>query len=121
MPDQYLLIRNGYYFRPNAKGYTASRAEAGRFDHEYAVDYCGTTDGVSMIRADLADETAPVTVQGQVPDNNIERDALRYRYLRNRDLDAIEHGGVFAGMTPENFVLNGEDLDREIDAALASN
>ncbi|MDI3817185.1 hypothetical protein QK414_35650 [Pseudomonas aeruginosa] len=27
-------------------------------------------------------------------------------------------GGVFAGMTPENIVLNQEDLDAEIDAAL---
>ena len=26
----------------------------------------------------------------------------RYAYLRNRDLDAIKDGGVFAGMTPDN-------------------
>jgi hypothetical protein len=46
------------------------------------------------------------------------RDAARYRWLRERDLDTIERGGVFAGMTPENYVLNGEDLDAAIDAAM---
>jgi hypothetical protein len=48
-----------------------------------------------------------------------ETDAERYRFLRSRDLDTIHKGGVFAGMTPENFILNEEDLDREVDAARA--
>lgn len=46
------------------------------------------------------------------------KDAKRYHWLRSRDLDAIVEGGVFAGMIPENVVLNSEDLDREIDAAM---
>ncbi len=46
-------------------------------------------------------------------------DANRYRWLRARDLDTIKAGGVFAGLTPENLVLNGEDLDIVIDAHLA--
>lgn len=45
------------------------------------------------------------------------KDAQRYRWLRSRDLNAIEDGGVFAGMTPDNTVLNGDDLDRAIDEA----
>lgn len=45
-------------------------------------------------------------------------DGRRYRYLRERDLDTINMGGVFAGMTPQNVVLNGDDLDRAVDAAL---
>ncbi|HEP9999337.1 TPA: hypothetical protein VDW59_001686 [Pseudomonas aeruginosa] len=48
----------------------------------------------------------------------LRKDAARYRWLRERDLDTITQGGVFAGMTPENIVLNQEDLDAEIDAAL---
>lgn len=48
-------------------------------------------------------------------------DAARYRWLRARDLDTISRGGVFAGMTPQNIVLNGDDLDREIDAAMTPN
>ncbi|EME0886779.1 ead/Ea22-like family protein [Pseudomonas aeruginosa] len=46
------------------------------------------------------------------------KDAARYRWLRERDLETIRQGGVFAGMTPENIVLNQEDLDGIIDAAL---
>ncbi|WP_070332521.1 hypothetical protein [Pseudomonas aeruginosa] len=46
------------------------------------------------------------------------RDAARYRWPRERDLETIRQGGVFAGMTPENIVLNQEDLDAAIDAAL---
>jgi len=44
----------------------------------------------------------------------------RYQYLRERPVDTIEKGGVFAGLVPDNVVLNGEDLDRAIDAALPS-
>ena len=45
-------------------------------------------------------------------------DAIRYKYLRNRSLNTIENGGVFAGLTPENVILNGADLDRAIDDAI---
>lgn len=45
--------------------------------------------------------------------------ADRYRYLRERPLDAVSSGGVFAGKTPDNVVLNGADLDAAIDAARA--
>jgi hypothetical protein len=46
------------------------------------------------------------------------RDARRYRWLRSRNLDAINEGGIFAGKTPDNVILNGVDLDREIDVAM---
>jgi hypothetical protein len=46
-------------------------------------------------------------------------DAMRYNYLRERDLDTLQKGGVFAGMTPKNVVLNGANLDHEVDAAIA--
>lgn len=48
-------------------------------------------------------------------DVSVEADALRYRHLRKKDLDTIHEGGVFAGLTPENVVLNLEDLDDAID------
>lgn len=50
----------------------------------------------------------------------LAQDANRYRWLRARDLDTITVGGVFAGATPDNVVLNGEDLDAAVDAALAA-
>jgi len=47
-----------------------------------------------------------------------ERDAERYQWLRSRNIDTVHRGGVFAGVTPDNYVLNGEDLDRHIDVAI---
>lgn len=46
---------------------------------------------------------------------SMRKDAVRCRWLRERDLETIRQGGVFAGMTPENIVLNQEDLDAAID------
>lgn len=48
--------------------------------------------------------------------DELRPDAERYQYLRERDLDTIRQGGVFAGRTPDNVVLNGDDLDAAIDA-----
>lgn len=42
--------------------------------------------------------------------------AIRYAVLRAAPVDAIRSGGVFAGQTPQNIVLNGNDLDAAIDA-----
>ena len=44
--------------------------------------------------------------------------AKRYAWLRERNLDTVHEGGIFAGKTPLNVVLNGTDLDDEIDAAM---
>jgi hypothetical protein len=46
--------------------------------------------------------------------------AIRYAYLRSRPVDtiALDRGGVFAGMVPQKLVLNGSDLDAEIDKAM---
>ncbi len=58
---------------------------------------------------------------GLHPDADVEEtpmaaNARRYLQLRNADIDAIQKGGVFAGLTPDNKVLNGSDLDRALDA-----
>lgn len=50
---------------------------------------------------------------------DIEKNNQRYQWLLSRPLDAIKQGGVFAGMTPENVILNGDDLDAAIDKAIA--
>lgn len=50
----------------------------------------------------------------------LQENADRYTYLRNRDPDTIETGGIFAGITPDNHLLSGEDLDQAIDAALST-
>lgn len=51
--------------------------------------------------------------------NELRKDAERYQWLRSRDLETITQGGVFAGITPQNMVLNEETLDEAVDAARA--
>lgn len=50
----------------------------------------------------------------------LERDAARYRHLRNRQTRPVDIavGGMFAGHVPHNVILGGEDLDRAIDAEM---
>ena len=50
----------------------------------------------------------------------LRKDAERYRVLRQADVDTIHNGGLFAGLTPENIVINGHDLDRRTDAVIAA-
>lgn len=75
-------------------------------------------------RAEIADRyIAMLAAAPEAPERQPLMDekiayAKRYAWLRSRDVDAISSGGVFAGMTPENVVLNGEDLDAAIDAAI---
>lgn len=52
-------------------------------------------------------------------DDTTALNAARYIYLRERDLETISKGGVFVGMTPDYVVLNGEDLDKAVDAGRA--
>lgn len=65
-------------------------------------------------------DTAPAAFAAFRRDLASQRpDAMRYRWLRDRDVDTIDKGGIFAGMTPKNVVLNGAELDAAIDAAMA--
>ncbi len=75
---------------------------------------CG---GMEMEIEELRAELAELRAEAE----QLRKDAERYRWLRERDLETISRGGVFAGMTPENIVLNLEDLDAEIDAARCGN
>jgi hypothetical protein len=54
-----------------------------------------------------------------IPAERVRTYAIRYAMLRAAPIDAIHSGGVFAGQTPQNVVLNGADLDAAIDAAIA--
>lgn len=89
----------------------------------------GLIDEVERLEEELSQcASAPGTYYMDPPDGGnvsipeqirrMAKDAARYRWLRERDLETISRGGVFAGMTPENIVLNLEDLDAEIDAAI---
>ena len=71
-----------------------------------------TSDGQTIEATETADQIAALVTKAE--------HAERYACLRERDLSTIYQGGVFAGKTPENVVLNGADLDAAIDAERAS-
>ena len=49
----------------------------------------------------------------------LRKNAERYLVLRQADVDTIHNGGLVAGLTPDNIVINGSDLDERVDAVLA--
>jgi len=64
-----------------------------------------------------ANPTAILELVAEV--RRLREDAERYRWLRRRDLDTIDMGGLFVGLVPDNLVINDIDLDQSIDAARA--
>lgn len=66
---------------------------------------------VAQLQADLTERDEEIDA--------LRLDAERYRWLRSRDLETISQGGVFAGITPQNMILNEETLDQAVDAAMA--
>lgn len=44
-PRKYLLIKNGYYWRPNSAGYTSHIDQAGRYEKEFADHLFTSTRG----------------------------------------------------------------------------
>lgn len=91
------------------------RNRGGQRLHCLAYDIANESAASDALELEAADELD--RMQALVAE--LDQDAKRYRWLRQRDLETIGVGGVFAGMTPENIVLNGDDLDNAIDAALA--
>lgn len=78
--------------------------------------FAGVDEGHRRAR----EQTRPADPSADVlKDTPLLADAHRYRWLRERNLDTITADGIFAGMTPQNIVLNGADLDRAIDSACA--
>lgn len=73
--------------------------------------YVRTYDGVTIEASEEAGHIAALISASA----DTRRYAERYGWLRDRDLNTIHRGGVFAGKTPENLVLSGADLDAAID------
>lgn len=85
---------------------------AGVLEHDGCGIFIASGDASELIDACMAISATHPTKQGL--------DVARYRWLRARDLETICQGGVFAGMTPQNVILSGEDLDAAVDAAMAA-
>jgi hypothetical protein len=73
----------------------------------------GECDGLAITAEQASNILA--YLQYGAPMDDVRRDAERYRKLRAADINAIHKGGVFAGLTPDNVVINGEDLDIAVD------
>lgn len=67
MAEKFLLIKRGYYYRPNNAGYTASKAEAGIYSRDEAELSCKLCSDVSMLGYEHAEEIAPVCTRGLAP------------------------------------------------------
>ncbi len=65
-------------------------------------------EGSKMLRQDAVEIQA------------LRKDAERYQVLRQADIDTIQNGCLFAGLVPDNLVINGYDLDKRTDAVIAS-
>lgn len=63
---------------------------------------------------DLLDQVLQLSAENKT----LAQNAARYLVLRQADVDTIQNGGLFAGLTPENLVINGDDLDRRVDAVI---
>lgn len=102
-----LTDRDGraHYLAPNN---IARITEAGASSQWHGIRaFVKTHDGTTLEVSETADQIAV-----QITNT---RNAQRYAWLRDRDLSTIHQGGVFAGKTPDNVVLNGVDLDEAID------
>lgn len=51
-PDSWLIMKRGYFYRPNKQGYTTSKTEAGRYSEVEAMAEAAVGDGITIILAD---------------------------------------------------------------------
>jgi len=94
---EWLIISKGLYFRPDAKGYTGIRDEAGRYDHETAMSYVTGSDGeVSIVRESEGKEFMPAAYSDLVINHLIkQRDEAR-SLLTAPPIPAAQHPDVGA-------------------------
>lgn len=103
-----------YGFLLNPKGNGVVRAEGiGDWIERHAAQV--VIDDAQSDLNTLREENARLQDEVQ----RLRKDAARYNVLRQADVDTIHNGGLFAGLTPENIVINGRDLDERVDAVLA--
>lgn len=76
--------------------------------------------GIAADADDAAPTTARVLRGAADRINALSANAARYEHLRAKDLEQAQSGGLFAGLTPDNVVINGDDLDDAIDREMTS-
>lgn len=119
-PQTYQEVRDEWNRRaahhiPDASNVGEGQAEGARSSlSERLID---AIEGVLEGRGITAEQASEILAYLQYGSSmhDTRRDAERYRKLRDADINAIHKGGVFAGLTPDNVVINGEDLDIAVD------
>lgn len=85
--------------------------------------WAGMIEDASLLHRDeqFLKECSPEAVLALIAENEaLRRNADRYLVLRQADVDTIQNGGLFAGLTPDNIVINGHHLDEQTDAVIAA-
>lgn len=108
-PRDFLIRKGGYFYRPNAQGYTANPNEAGRFTFSEAWDYShpngeyGPRDGITFIHESDVDSPA-ATAQAEAA-------SLRDRVAEVEQENAQLRGRLqfILSLTEETARQDGED------------
>lgn len=81
---EWLLRKNGYFYRPHSAGYTALKDEAGRYSEAEARRHCGTAQGVDMVHESQVPDTFGIPDELQELGRELAALARKYqlRYLR---------------------------------------
>lgn len=78
-------------------------------------------DEAQAITVNLGHWNISTAIKALIAENEaLRRNADRYLVLRQADVDTIQNGGLFAGLTPDNIVINGNHLDEATDAVIAA-
>lgn len=98
-PDQnaqYYLLKNGYYFRPDSRGYTAHASEAGLFDKEYAEKYAACPSGqIKMLLKPVAAPALPdAPARGGEKSRNAQEIKASIDWFNARRAD-LPHGATW--------------------------
>ena len=96
MGDMFLIEKRGFYYRPNAAGYTGLKMEAGRYTFEDAVQRVGPNgpegpqDGMCMWREEDAPEYSQACPWDLKAISEAEKRAYREGYAAGkRDLQYL--------------------------------
>jgi hypothetical protein len=99
----YLIRKGGYFYRPNAQGYTISKAEAGRYTLADAISYShpngadGPRDGIDYL---LADDIPPAVQSARLTEPARKADRLG-------EVEPIDDDEVLEAVTG---CFNGSDI-----------
>jgi len=114
MSEQFLIEKRGYYYRPNAQGYTALKEEAGRYSFEDAAEYSGPNG------PDGSQDGIVIWCEADAPEYSRSCDAItKERHIKAKLVEALEallaaHNEAF----PNEAALN-HAVDNATDAAIA--